>query len=503
MSAPQKDCNYMSTDFEVVVGLEVHCQLLTKSKMFCSCSSKYQSAPANSLVCPVCLGMPGILPVINKLAIRHVILTGLALGCEIRSSSKFDRKNYPYPDLMKGYQISQYDEPIAHNGALVIKTIQGKQKTVRITRVHLEEDVAKLIHRSETPGDSYSLLDINRSGVPLMEIVSEPDISNAEEARHYLTNLHGILRYLGVSTGNMEDGSFRCDANISVKPRDATSLGSKVEIKNMNSFRSVFRAIQFEAQRQIKAIGKKDKIEQETRGWNEYKEATFSQRSKEYASDYRYFPEPDLPPLQISREYVDAIKAEVPELPTERKRRFESEYQLSDYDSALLTMTKEQADYFENTIKLSPLKGTAKHKLAKTMSNWMLGEMTKLNKLHNNDISDLKIEPHHMLQLIALTDTGQLSNTMAKTVFEEMFNTGKAPSDITKVTGDTQISDPAPISAAIDRVVRANPRPVSDYMEGKETAIKFLIGQVMKMTLGKANPQLVHRLMQEKLENIK
>ena len=372
--------------YETVIGLEVHAQLLTRSKMFCACPSDYQDTAPNSAVCPVCMGMPGVLPVINSRAVELVVRTGLALGCEIASYTKFDRKNYPYPDLMKGYQISQYDLPIASDGALLVD-VDGRQTKVGIERVHLEEDVAKLFHRTESDGEPYSLLDINRSGVPLMEIVSAPDMRTPAEARAYLVQLRSILRYIDASTANMEQGSFRCDANISIRPHGSTELGTKVEVKNMNSFRSVFQALEYEQERQARVASEGGRIVQETRGWAEERGVTVSMRSKEYASDYRYFPEPDLPPLELERAWVDTVRAHMPELPQARRDRFEREYGLPAYDAGLLTASRHTADYFESVVKMGsgdPLK------LAKTVSNWMLGEMARLLNETGASVDDLK-----------------------------------------------------------------------------------------------------------------
>ena len=500
--ALKERCGYSTMDYEVNIGLEVHAQLLTKSKMFCSCSGNYQEAPPNTFVCPVCMGMPGVLPVINKKAVEFVIRTGLALDCTIARSTKFDRKNYPYPDLMKGYQISQYDLPIAEKGSLTIEA-GGQEMSVRVTRVHLEEDVAKLLHRSEQHGEGYSLLDINRAGVPLMEVVSEPDMRSPEEARSYLMRLHSILQYIGVTTANMEEGSFRCDANISIRPKGASELGSKVEIKNMNSFRSVYRALQHEAERQMRAVNNGERIIQETRGWIDDQGITFSQRSKEYASDYRYFPEPDLPPLLISPEWVKEIKESLPELPLARKARFIQQYGLSDYDADLLTSTKAMADYFESVVKAKSLEGEAQRQLAKSVSNWILGELSRLLNLTNADIGDVKIQPQQFIEILELINSGTLSTNMAKTVFEEMFNTGKPPKQIAEEAGMSQISDIEPIGLAVEEAIASNPQPVDDFLNGKESAMRFLVGQVMKITRGKANPQLVSDVLKEKLESLR
>ena len=489
-------------EYETVIGLEVHAQLLTESKMFCSCSAGYQDAEPNTDVCEVCLGMPGVLPVINGRAVEIVIATGLALNCDISPYTKFDRKNYPYPDLMKGYQISQYDQPIATGGWLVIEA-DGSEKTIAITRVHLEEDVAKLFHRQDQDGTSYSLLDINRSGVPLMETVSEPDMRSPEEARSYLMRLRSILRYIGASTANMEEGSFRCDANISVRPEGATELGAKVEVKNMNSFRSVYNALVFETERQSRLAREGQRIAQETRGWVEDTGVTVSQRSKEYDSDYRYFPEPDLPPLQIGPEWVERIRNSLPELPDKRKTRFVSEYGLPLYDAALLTSSKATADYFEAVLNVRPLEGEARQLLAKSVSNWILGEMARLLNETGTEIADVPIAPKHMVELLDMVDAGTLSTSMARTVFEDMFTTGKPPKQIAEEGGMVQLSDADSISPAVDGALSANPKPVADYLGGKETALRFLVGQVMKATKGKANPQLATEMVKKKLESMR
>ncbi|MCJ7522044.1 MAG: Asp-tRNA(Asn)/Glu-tRNA(Gln) amidotransferase subunit GatB, partial [Dehalococcoidia bacterium] len=404
-------------EYETVIGLEVHAQLLTKSKMFCGCSTDYADAPPNTHVCPVCLGMPGVLPVINRQAIEYAIMTALALNCPIAETTRFDRKNYPYPDLMKGYQISQYDNPLSYGGWLNIEA-EGRSKRIGITRVHQEEDVAKLWHRTETTGETYSLVDVNRAGVPLMEIVSEPDMRSPEEARQYLMKLRSILQYLGVSTGNMEEGSFRCDANVSIRPMGSTEFQAKVEVKNMNSFKSVYRALEYEVERQCKMLEKGGRPVQETRGWVEDRGITVSQRTKEYAHDYRYFPEPDLPPLTISRELVTEIKARLPELPDARRDRFISEYGLSRYDANLITDSRPLADYFESSLNLFP-EGTDVKKSAKTVANWLLGEYSRLFNSTYTEISDCKVEPVHLIEMLDLVDKGTLSTTMAKTVFEE------------------------------------------------------------------------------------
>ena len=490
-------------EYETIIGLEVHVQLLTRSKMFCSCAADYQSALPNTRVCPVCLGMPGVLPVINEKAVEYTIMTGLALNCTISEYTKFDRKNYPYPDLMKGYQISQYDAPIAKEGCLTIELDGGEGKDIGITRVHLEEDVAKLLHRVEPHGEGYSLADVNRSGVPLMEVVSEPDMRSPEESRQYLVKLRSILQYLEVSTGNMEEGSFRCDANISLRPVGAMELTSRVEVKNMNSFRSVTRALQFEVERQTKVLTSGGRIVQETRGWVDGEGVTVSQRTKEYAHDYRYFPEPNLPPMQIDPRWVDEIRQKLPELPEARRQRFVLQYKLPEYDATHLTASKAMADFFEATLEARPLKGDPLHQRAKSVSNWLLGEMARLLNLTQKEITEVPIQPKHLAQMLDLLEAGTLSTPIAKMVFEEMFNTGNPPKDIVEEKGLVQISDTQSVEPMVAEVIAGNSQPVADYLKGKETALRFLIGQVMKSTKGKANPGMVSNLLKEKLDALK
>ncbi len=465
--------------------------------MFCSCAAGYQDAPPNSTVCEVCMGMPGVLPVINGRAVELVIAAGLALDCEISRHTKFDRKNYPYPDLMKGYQISQYDMPIAIGGHLDVE-VNGRGRRVGITRVHLEEDVAKLMHRSEG-GRSYSLLDVNRAGAPLMEVVSEPDVRSADEARAYLVLLRSILRYAEVSTANMEEGSFRCDANISVRPAGSEELGAKVEVKNMNSFRSVHSALEYEAKRQTALARRGERIVQETRGWSEERGATVSQRTKEGASDYRYFPEPDLPPLVIDDAWVERVRQRLPELPHRRKARFIERLGLSEYDADLLTASKAMADYFERVLAAAGDGGKADGS-AKAASNWILGDLARLLNATQTAIEDSKAAPEQLAELLKLIRDGTLSTSMARSVFEEMFETGRGPREIAEASGMAQVSDDDAVGSVVSDVIAANPHPVSDYLDGKEAAAKYLVGQVMKATRGKANPQVASRLVKEKLE---
>ena len=488
-------------DYETIIGLEVHSQLSTESKMFCSCMATYQEMAPNTTICPVCVGMPGTLPIPNTVAIRHVVRTGLALECEISSESKFDRKNYPYPDLMKGYQISQFDKPIATNGCLLVEGIDEMTK-VRINRVHLEEDVAKLMHRSNSD-ESYSLLDINRSGVPLMEIVSEPDLRSADEARDYLTSLRTILRYLKVSTANMEEGSFRCDANISIRPVGDNELGPKVEIKNMNSFRAVHKALTFEQKRQINCKRNGERIVQETRGWSDQDGETFSQRSKEHAHDYRYFPEPDIPPFNINESEVVELQESLPELPYARRIRFIESYGLSDKEAEQLTLSKEMADYFEQVALLGSVNNVLVHASAKAASNWLLGEMTRLLNEKSTEISLVKITPANLIELQIMVDSKKLSSTMAKEVFEQMFDTGTSPTEIVNKSGMQQISDESTLQTLVQEAIQINEKAVDDFLSGKETAVRFLVGQVMKLAKGKANPQLAEQLVVKELGKIR
>ncbi|MDA0733056.1 MAG: Asp-tRNA(Asn)/Glu-tRNA(Gln) amidotransferase subunit GatB [Chloroflexi bacterium] len=492
-------------EYETVIGLEVHVQLQTKSKMFCSCPADYQTAPANSNVCPVCLGLPGTLPVINRKAVEYTVTTGLALNCRIPEYSKFDRKNYPYPDLMKGYQISQFDLPLAVEGTLEIE-VDGETKLVGIERVHLEEDVAKLQHINPLGGASYSLVDVNRSGTPLMEIVSKPDMRSAEEARAYLTKLHSVVQYLGVSAANMQEGNFRCDANVSIRPKGATEYGTRTEVKNMNSLRSVYLAVNFEVERQRMIVEDGGKVVQETRGWVDDRNVTVSQRSKEQAHDYRYFPEPDLPPLVIAPAWVEEIRRQLPELASQRKIRFIEQYGLSEYDARLLTNSKAMADYYENVLGQKPLKGSTLEAFAKNVSNWMLGDLSRLLNLAGQEIREInesRVTPAHLAELVDLIDSGTLSVTMGKTVLEEAFASGDSPSKIVEEKGYSQISDSSAVESAVADAIEANPKAVEDYRSGKESAAGFLVGQVMKITRGQAKPDLVQKLVREKLESSK
>jgi aspartyl-tRNA(Asn)/glutamyl-tRNA(Gln) amidotransferase subunit B len=470
---------------------------LTQSKMYCGCSADYAAAPPNTHVCPICLGMPGVLPTINKKAIEYTIMTALALNCTIPEFTKFDRKNYPYPDLMKGYQISQYDAPISVNGWVNLE-VEGIKRRINITRVHLEEDVAKLVHRNSPWGESYSLVDVNRSGVPLMEVVTEPDLRSPEEARQFLINLRSTLRYLGVSTGNMEEGSFRCDANLSIRPVGSQNGLAKVEVKNMNSFKAVYRALEYEAERQRKVAEEGGHLTQETRGWAEEKGITVSQRSKEYAHDYRYFPEPDLPPLVLDRAWVEEIRARLPELPEARRDRFIAQYGLPLYDANLLTGSKALADYFETC--LSAQKDPSLEKRAKSVSNWLLGDFAHLLNLNDIEIDQCKVSTSHLIELLDLIDQGTISGPASKTVFEEMFDTGNRPSQIVAQKGLTQISDASVLEESARQAIAANSQAVADFKAGKQQVLAFLVGQVMKATKGRANPKLVNEVLRRELE---
>jgi aspartyl-tRNA(Asn)/glutamyl-tRNA(Gln) amidotransferase subunit B len=476
--------------YEPVIGLEVHAQVRTQSKMFCGCSAAYFDAPPNTHVCPVCLGMPGVLPVINRVAVEGMLMTALALNCSIPEGSKFDRKNYFYPDLMKGYQISQYDLPFSRDGWLTIE-VDGVTRQAGIERVHLEEDTARLLHRTDASGRAYTLVDVNRSGVPLMEIVGKPDLRSAAEARAYLLKLHAILQTLGISSGHLEEGAFRCDANISLRPVGTTEFGTKTEVKNMNSFRSVFRALEYEITRQTAVLEEGGRIVQETRGWVDDRGITVSQRSKEFAHDYRYFPEPDLPPVFVTREWVEELRARLPELPDARRERYQRDFGLSAYDAGQLVASPAVARFFERTVALYPQ--------PKVVSNWVQGELFRLLKEPDADPADTPLTPEHFAELLGLVERGVLSLALAKQVFEETFASGERPEAIVQARGLSQISDSGELERIVAEVLAANPKPVADFRAGKEAALSALIGQVMKATRGKANPGVVTTLLRTRL----
>tara|TARA_B100001540_G_scaffold162083_1_gene143430 strand:- start:770 stop:2248 length:1479 start_codon:yes stop_codon:yes gene_type:complete len=484
--------------YESVIGLEVHAQLTTESKMFCSCPADYQGQSINTMVCPVCMGMPGSLPVINEKAVQLVIATGLALNCSISEWTKFDRKNYPYPDLMKGYQISQYDYPIAYSGYLDI-TSENILSTVRVNRVHLEEDVAKLTHVG-SKSNARSLLDINRAGVPLMETVSEPDMRTSDQAREYLVQLRSILQFIGVSTCNMEEGNFRCDANISIRPIGDSNLGSKVEVKNMNSLRAVQGALEFEFERQVKMAEKGERIIQETRGWVDDKEITVSQRSKEDANDYRYFPEPDLPPLIISKNLVDSIQGKLPELPSVRKSRYIEDYKISEYDAGLIISDINFSNFFDDAVNSSNKASEELNTRAKTIANLLLTEVNRLLNLENILIHETKLTPIAINEIAQLLEAGDINSTVGKQVLEETFKSGISPKKIVEEKGLIQITDTDSLIPVLEVVLDNNPDAVNDYINGKDTAVRFLVGQVMKETKGKANPTLVSELLVKQLD---
>ena len=476
--------------FEPVIGLEVHAQLLTDSKLFCGCSTKFGAEP-NTQVDPICLGMPGVLPVLNRKAVEFAIKMALAVECEVKHKSVFARKNYFYPDLPKGYQISQYTEPLAEKGRLEIE-VDGAKKTIGITRIHMEEDAGKLLHGEGAQDAAFSFVDLNRTGVPLIEIVSEPDIRSADEAQAYLKALRDILVYLGICSGNMEEGSFRCDANISVRPVGTEKFGTRAELKNMNSFKFVKEAIDYEIRRQVDLIESGGKVIQETRLFDSAKGITASMRSKEEAHDYRYFPDPDLLPIIVTDELINQVRSTLPELPIARRERFVSEYGIPSYDAGVLTASRDLADYYEQAVK-----ETGEPKLS---SNWIMGELLRLLNEDSRDVRDCPISPNGVADIIKMVKGGQISGKMAKEVFEEMYKTGKAAADIVKAKGLTQISDEGELAKIVEEIVKNNPDNVAKFKAGKTTVMGFFVGEIMKATKGKAHPQVINKLLKEKLE---
>jgi aspartyl-tRNA(Asn)/glutamyl-tRNA(Gln) amidotransferase subunit B len=478
---------------EVVIGLEVHIQLMTNAKMFCHCSTDYIGKEPNTNTCPVCLGLPGSLPVLNKKVLEFAIKTALAFNCKINLINIFHRKNYFYPDLPKAYQISQYDIPLGVNGYMEIPLPENKKKRkIGITRVHLEEDAGKLVHEGDITSSSYSLVDYNRCGIPLAEIVTDPDFSSPEEARIFLMKLRSIVQHLGVCDGNMEEGSMRCDANISIRDTKNGALGIKTEVKNMNSFRAVKKALQFEVDRQKKLLSEGEKVIQETRHWDESKNITVSMRSKEEAHDYRYFPEPDLLPLQVDLKMIEEIRKNLPELPEARKERFIKDYQIPEYDAEILTSSKALGDYYEKT--------TSIYSNSKILSNWIMGELMRYLNEEKIEIEDSPISPDNLVEMLKLIDKGVISSKMAKDVFEKMFKTAKSASQIVKESGITQITDENELIELIDRVIKENPQSVIDFNQGKEQALNYLVGKVMRYTKGRAKPDFVFNALKQRLK---
>jgi aspartyl-tRNA(Asn)/glutamyl-tRNA(Gln) amidotransferase subunit B len=477
--------------YDVVIGLEVHAQLTTRTKMFCGCPTTFGAAP-NTQTCPVCQGMPGTLPVINRRAIEYGVRTALAFNCRINEACRFARKHYYYPDMPKNFQISQYEEPLAEDGWLEVDLPGGATRRIGIQRLHLEEDVGKLVHEGTLETAQASLVDYNRAGVPLMETVSRPDIRSPEEAAAYLRAFRAVLVYLGVCDGNMEEGSLRCDANVSLKPVGARELGTKVEIKNLNSFRNVQRALEFEVRRQAEALDRGERVVQETRLWDADRGYTRSMRSKEFAHDYRYFPEPDLVPLALDRRWVEDIRGALPELPRARRQRFVSAYELPEYDAGILTQSRALAEYYEAAVRDFPQ--------PKIVSNWVMSEL--LRELPGDDeraIAEAPVTPARLAGLLRLVDDGTISGKIAKTVFEKMFRTGEEAAVIVRREGLTQVADAGALEAMVDAAIAGNPRAVEDFRRGKTVAAKALVGQVMKASGGKANPAMVTRLVEQKL----
>jgi aspartyl-tRNA(Asn)/glutamyl-tRNA(Gln) amidotransferase subunit B len=473
-------------NYEAVIGLEVHAQLQTNSKIFCGCETAF-GEEANTRTCPVCIGMPGVLPVLNRKAIEYIIKTGLSTHCSITPYSRFARKNYFYPDLPKGYQISQYELPLCEKGYVEI-LVDGKVKRIGITRIHLEEDAGKNLHTAES---GASLVDLNRAGTPLMEIVSEPDIRSADEAAEYLKKLRSILRYIEVSDADMEKGNFRCDCNVSIRPVGAKEYGTRAEVKNVNSFKFVQKALEYEIKRQAQILDEGGRVVQETRLFDSSKGVTFSMRSKEEAHDYRYFPEPDLVPVVTSPETVEAIRMTITELPEAKRDRFVKEYGLPEYDADMLTQSRALAAYYEEAARLSGQ--------PKVISNWMMGELMRLLNAEGKEIENCPVRPDRLAGLVKMIGDGTISTKIAKTVFEDMYGTGKDAETVVREKGLVQVSDSGAIETIIADVIKANPAQHADYKGGKDKLFGFFVGQVMKASKGKANPELVNELLKKKL----
>jgi len=477
-------------EYEPVIGLEVHAQLLTRSKIFCGCSTTFGEEP-NSLTCPVCTGQPGSLPVLNRKAVEFAIKLGLATKCRIAPYSLFARKNYFYPDLPKGYQISMYELPLAEDGFVEI-LVDGKKKRIKIIRIHLEEDAGKLKHGETPETASFSYVDFNRTGVPLVEIVSGPDIRSPQEAGDYLRELRAILQYLEICTGDMEKGNFRCDANVSVRPKGQKAFGTRTELKNMNSFRHVELALEYEIKRQISLLEDGEQIAQETRLWDVDEGITASMRGKEEAHDYRYFPDPDLVPVKIDESWIGHIRESLPELPSEKRERFVKQYSIPEYDAAIITSTKPLSIYYEESVRIFPE--------PKTVSNWIMGDLLRELKRDEREIDQCPVTPSHLAEMLSMIKDGTISGKIAKDVFEEMYRTGEEPSKIVQEKGWIQILDKGEIERAIEKAMQANPKQVEDYRKGKEKLFGFFVGEVMKETKGKANPKLLNELLKEKLK---
>ena len=479
--------------YEAVIGLEVHTELQTKTKIFCSCRTSFGADP-NTNVCPVCLGLPGVLPVLNKKVLEYAVRAGLALNCEISRFSKFDRKNYYYPDLPKNFQTSQFDLPICEHGYLDVE-VEGEKRRIRITRAHMEEDAGKLVHHGSSITDSdYSLVDYNRTGTPLLEIVSEPDMRSAKEAVAYMEKMRAILQYVGISDCRMEEGSLRCDANVSVRPVGQKELGTKTEIKNINSFKGVERAIEYEAMRQAELLEDGGKVVQETRTWDEKEGVTKSMRTKEEANDYRYFPEPDLVPFTVSDEYIENIRKSLPELPDARKERYMKEFGLSSEDAVFMTNDKATADYFEAAVDAGAD--------PKACVNWLMGEFASQLSTDGIEIAKAPVSAENLAALLKLISKGTISGKIAKKVFATMWKEGGNPEEIVKAQGLVQISDTAELSKLVDEVVGKNPKAVEDFKAGKKKAVGALVGQIMKATKGKANPRVINELLNKKLQSL-
>lgn len=479
--------------YEAVIGLEVHTELQTKTKIFCNCRTSFGADP-NINVCPVCLGLPGVLPVLNKKVLEYAVRAGLALNCEISRFSKFDRKNYYYPDLPKNFQTSQFDLPICEHGYLDVE-VEGEKRRIRITRAHMEEDAGKLVHHGTSITDSdYSLVDYNRTGTPLLEIVSEPDMRSAKEAVAYMEKMRAILQYVGISDCRMEEGSLRCDANVSVRPVGQKELGTKTEIKNINSFKGVERAIEYEAMRQAELLEDGGKVVQETRTWDEKEGVTKSMRTKEEANDYRYFPEPDLVPFTVSDEYIENIRKSLPELPDARKERYMKEFGLSSEDAVFMTNDKATADYFEAAVDAGAD--------PKACVNWLMGEFASQLSTDGIEIAKAPVSAENLAALLKLISKGTISGKIAKKVFATMWKEGGNPEEIVKAQGLVQISDTAELSKLVDEVVGKNPKAVEDFKAGKKKAVGALVGQIMKATKGKANPRVINELLNKKLQSL-